>query len=232
MLFKTLMPLEKIVSVRQVASAFAADAFGNALATEAVGHMVIVEKADALLKKAGLSTDRRDHRVSSNFARDLIRGGLSEADALVALNQESIRAGLLDLDETVSGGISDRQASERAAKYIDDKRSSSTQSYQPVSDPTVEEVLVIGENPHLGVGPSGKTITEKLFTGGVQLLDGLTTLSQKPGAAFIAEIAFEAGKAAFTGGPLKSVVMKIGKTTFAGLALKFQVLRKMPRKNS
>jgi hypothetical protein len=76
----------------------------------------------------------------------------------------------------------------------------------------LEEVIVIGHR--LQPGPSGSTITEKLFTGGIQLVDGFTTLHAEHPT--LASIAFEAGRGVMTGGPVKTLLTKLAKTAFDG----------------
>ncbi len=77
MLFKILMPLEKIVSVRQVASAFAEDAFGNQLGNEIV---------DVAQNYSGLKELTDTERDVYDAAR---KEGASRAEALQAAQRSS-----------------------------------------------------------------------------------------------------------------------------------------------
>ncbi len=71
----------------------------------------------------------------------------------------------------------------------------------------LEEVTVTGA----AQGPTGETITEKVFSGGVHLVDGLKELNDEHPA--LAQLAFGAGKALLTGGPIKTVVTKVAELT-------------------
>jgi hypothetical protein len=190
-----------------------ADAFGNALGNSIVDGIQtagVRRQAKSLLEESGYEYGRANHRSSAEFAESLVRQGATRDEALAILRNDEIRSGLLDNDFARSGGISDALAGQRASNFVDEFRRGGA-TIAAAGENTLEEVTVSAAMR----GQSGSTITQKVFSGGLHLVEGLTQLNDQHPT--LANFAFTAGKTLLTGGPLKTVVTKLANATFDGV---------------
>jgi hypothetical protein len=191
------------------------DAFANAVGNAIVDEMQQVHvdnRTREIMEQAGIAYDTVDHRKSVEFTRNLVQQGVTDADALTILENPNIRSGLADNDAAVGGGISDNEASRRAAHYVDQYQASLNPPPDTATpDGQPETIVVEGYR----TGPSGSTIAGDVFSGGAKLVEGLTELQVEH--PILANVAFTAGKTLLTGGPIKTIVTKLVENTLDGV---------------
>jgi hypothetical protein len=168
------------------------------------------------LAKNSLPYDPKENRSTFEFARNLARQGASDGEARIIFGNENVCGGLADNDAARVGGISDTEASRRASAFVNAELERAKITPSPtIEDP--DQIVVTAKRtatPNRN-GPSGSTITQKVFTGGAKLVEGLTQLQADH--PIIAPVVYEAGKGLFTGGPIKTIVTKLAGAAISGI---------------